>query len=105
MSIVLSLEKTLLTSAAKDALIFTKFLFVTASDSNLLSKPPLMKTRSEDSQITSGSMSPKVLKSTRHQGGKSDASDIHICVLCLKALMNNAVSAELLVFPLAVVYI
>lgn len=53
-----------------------------------------MRVKSEDS---GGSMSPKQLKSTgtvrQHvfRAG-ADVSDIHICVLCLKALMNNAVS-------------
>ena len=27
-----------------------------------------------------------------HQSGAPDVSDIHVCVLCMKALMNNAVS-------------
>ena len=49
-----------------------------------------VRSKSEDS---SGSVSPKLVKSpvnVRRAG--VDVSDIHICVLCLKALMNNAVS-------------
>ena len=56
-------------------------------------KTPLTRTKSEDAG------SPKL---RRHQQkyqdqqvvfrGTADASDIHICVLCIKALVNNAVS-------------
>lgn len=55
----------------------------------------MVRTKSEDSP-TSGSLSPKLMRATRNQGGKADGSDIHICVLCLKALMNNAVSDKVL---------
>ena len=57
-------------------------------------KQHLMRSKSEDS---GGSLSPKLLRSpgvVRQHAfrASADVSDIHICVLCVKALMNNAVS-------------
>lgn len=65
-------------------------------------KQSLIRSKSEDS-AAGWSMSPKQLKSpgTVRQHvfrAGADVSDIHICVLCLKALMNNAVSVTVAVF-------
>lgn len=70
------------------------YLYPPYRESGVGLKLPLMRAKSEDS---GGSTSPK-LRSTgiiqrQHVFHTSaDVSDIHICVLCLKALMNNAVS-------------
>lgn len=55
-------------------------------------KPSVVRIKSEDS---SGPASPKSPRAHVFHAG-ADVSDIHICVLCLKALMNNAVSMPLL---------
>ena len=51
-------------------------------------KQSLIRMKSEDSGVPTSPKSPRA--HVFHSG--ADVSDIHICVLCLKALMNNAVS-------------
>lgn len=55
-------------------------------ESGVTAKVPLIRTKSDGVCITN---SPKMQRAAH---GTADISDIHICVLCLKALMNNAVS-------------
>ena len=67
--------------------IFLLFFFINRESPSVLSRPPLQRLKSGDVIVT---QSPK---SKQPQARiSSDTSDIHICVLCLKALMNNAVS-------------
>lgn len=71
-------------------------------ESNAALKSALIRTRSEESSsLSSSPKSPRSPGSLRYQlpvfRGTREASDIHICVLCLKALMNNAVSAAVVV--------
>lgn len=67
---------------------FICLLLYTCREVNATAKSPLVRTKSEDSG------SPKLKRHQHHimLRGTADAADIHICVLCIKALMNNAVS-------------
>ena len=64
-------------------------------ESNLiLTKATLNRMKSTDAMILNSktrSSSPSLPRPVNNRTGNSDISDIHICVLCLKALMNNAV--------------
>ena len=56
-------------------------------ETNAAVRSPLVRTKSEDS-----GGSPKSRRHHHMLRGTADAADIHVCVLCIKALMNNAVS-------------
>ena len=59
-------------------------------DSSTLNKSPLIKTRS-DGAMSPRSLRPSSIYQQSTSRGTTYVSDIHLCVLCLKALMNNAV--------------